>query len=525
MITNSTHRNALISPSRSITAKVGLYSGSTLLNTFNHTDALSSFTVSRSGAKKFFGYGVCQELELKLIDKERAINVSKNQHLKVSFVTGGSTVSPFPYFYINEITRDENTNQITIKAYDKIYEAKEHTVSELNLSAPYTVLDVVGKITKLLGSSYSLDVTTRDAFNVNYPDGANLDGTETLREVLDAIAEATQTIYYVTRYNNFSFKHLSKTGNPVLTIRKDDYFTLNNSDARILSDICSATELGDNVIASTEGVTGETQYVRDNPFWDLRDDIATLLNNAIGVVGGLSINQFNCKWRGNYLLEPGDKIEVTTKDDGVISTYLLDDKITYNGGIVAQTSYEYTENSGESANNPVTIGDSIKQTFAKVDKANKQIDLVVSDVSAQQEQISTIQMTQAEISTSVSDLTQNVDDEITSIRNEVSTKMTSEDVQIMIESQITDEASTVTTTTGFTFDADGLTINKSGSEITTQITEDGMTVYRSNDAVLIANNEGVKAEDLHATTYLIVGSNSRFEDINGNRTACFWIGG
>lgn len=524
MITNSTHKAALISPSRSIAAKVELYDGSTLLNTFNHTDALSSFTVSRAGAKKFFGFGVCQEAELKLIDKERAINVSKNQHLKVRFTTNGSIITPFPYFYIDEISRDENTNQITIKAYDKIYQAKEHTFAELNMSAPYTVLDVVDKITKLLGSSYALDVTTRDAFNVNYPNGANFDGTETLREVLDAIAEATQTIYYITRNNNFRFKHMSKDGDPVLTIRKDDYFTLDNQGVRILSDICSATELGDNVVAST-GSTGETQYVRDNPFWDLRDDIATLLNNAIGVVGGLSINQFNCKWRGNYLLEPGDKIAISTKDDGLIYTYLLDDKLTYNGGIVAQTSYEYTENSGESANNPVTIGDSIKQTFAKVDKANKQIDLVVSDVSDQQEQISTIQMTQAQISTSVSDLTQNVDDQMTSIRNEVSTKMTSEDVQIMIESQITDEASTVTTTTGFTFDADGLTINKSGSEITTQITEDGMTVYRSSDAVLIANNEGVKAEDLHATTYLIVGNNSRFEDMNGNRTACFWIGG
>ena len=58
----------------------------------------------------------------------------------------------------------------------------------------------------------------------------------------------------------------------------------------------------------------------------------------------------------------------------------------------------------------------------------------------------------------------------------------------------------------------------------TTITEDGMTVYRDSEAVLIADNEGVKAEDLHATTYLIIGNNSRFEDVN-NRTACYWIGG
>ena len=37
---------------------------------------------------------------------------------------------------------------------------------------------------------------------------------------------------------------------------------------------------GDNVSVSiTE--SGSTQYVRDNPFWDLRDDIDTILNEAI----------------------------------------------------------------------------------------------------------------------------------------------------------------------------------------------------------------------------------------------------
>ena len=40
----------------------------------------------------------------------------------------------------------------------------------------------------------------------------------------------------------------------------------------------------------------------------------------------------------------------------------------------------------------------------------------------------------------------------------------------------------------------------------------------------MADNLGVKAEDLHATTYLIIGNNSRLEDYNTNRTGCFWIG-
>ena len=518
MILNSTHRNMLISPARSITGKVELYNGSTLLNTFKHTDALSSFTVSRAGDKKFFGFGVCQEIEVKLVDRERGINIAKDQNFKVSFVVNNSTVSPTPRFYVSDVVRDENTNELTIKAYDIIHKAKSHTVSELNLKAPYTISDVVSKIVGFLGVSFSYDTITRDAFNAEYPTGANFDGAETLREVLDAIAEATQTIYFVNKSNALTFKHLRKDANPVLTIRKADYFELKSKENRTLSDICSATELGDNVTTAT-GNTGETQYVRDNPFWELREDIATLLDNAIALVGGISLNQFECKWRGNYLVEPGDKIAIVTKDDNTVISYLLDEKYTYNGGFSAESKWEYGKED-ETESNPNTIGGALKQTFAKVDKANKQIELVASDVQANEEEISKLEITTDSITSSVS----KIDNNVSNLSREVNSKMTAEDVSISIQTALDAGIERVTTSTGFTFNEEGLHISKTNSEVTTTITEDGMSVYRNNDEVLTADNLGVRAEDLHATTYLIVGNNSRFEDYNSNRTGCFWIG-
>jgi len=52
-----------------------------------------------------------------------------------------------------------------------------------------------------------------------------------------------------------------------------------------------------------------------------------------------------------------------------------------------------------------------------------------------------------------------------------------------------------------------------------------MKIIKDTDIVLTANNTGVDAKNLHATTYLIVGANSRFEDYDDNsRTGCFWIG-
>lgn len=87
----------------------------------------------------------------------------------------------------------------------------------------------------------------------------------------------------------------------------------------------------------------------------------------------------------------------------------------------------------------------------------------------------------------------------------------------------------VTTTTGYTFNADGLTIYKSGEEIKNLLDNTGMKVTRSDEEILTANNEGVSAINLTARQYLIIGGNSRFEDYANDtdtkRTACFFIGG
>lgn len=513
MIINTQHSNMLISPARTVVGRVELFEGSTHLQTFSHTDALSNFTLSRAGDKKFFGFGVCQKLEVKLLDRERAIELAKGQILKISFGVNGVFLYPAPLYYIEEVKRDENTNELTVTAHDIIHQTKSHTVAELGLQAPYTIGDVADAVADFLGlNSVRLVNIDSSSFDVSYETGANFDGAETLREVLDAIAEATQTIYYIDTNKNLVLKRLNVTADPVLTIRKADYFTLESKTNRILSDICSATELGDNVTTTT-GNTGETQYVRGNPFWELREDIATLLDEAIAAVGGLIINQFTCKWRGNYLTEPGDKIGIVAKDGSTVISYLLDDKYTYNGGFSADTTWEYGEKNGETADNPTTIGAALKQTYARVDKANKEIEIVAGETAE-------IKLTSDSVQTAVTKL----DNNMTDIIAEVNTKVTANDVSFSIQSAMEEGIERVTTTTGFTFNEEGLHINKTGSEITTTITEDGMTVYRKNNEVLVADNLGVKAEDLHATTFLIVGKNSRFEDYDGSRTGCFYIG-
>ena len=537
--------SAIYSSVRKIKAKAEFYENSALSAIYTGTDKIISFDIQRVGEDgKFFGFGICQRLNIHLIDMERALAVSTANSIVMGIGVqkndGTIEYAGYPTFYVSETHRDENTNGLSITAYDALYSATEHTVSELTLTKPYTIKEFCEACGDVLGVS----VSGADGFTLSYDNGANFEGTETLRDALDDVAEATQTIYFINSNNELCFKILDKSGAAVETLTKAKYITLKSGEGRRLQTICSANELGDNVSESTTQI-GSTQYVRDNAFWELRDDIGTLVHNAITAIGDITIDIFDCSWRGNPALEIGDKIDIETRDNGTLTSFVLNDTLKYDGALTEQTLWKYDENSAETESNPTSIGDVIKQTYARVDKQNKEITLLASSVEGYNEKIAQLQLTQNSISATVSsvvqnqtDLTNNLADlqgninqqnqsnaeQFETLTKKVDATMTSDEINLAISTEIAKGTDKVITSTGFKFDDDGLTISKSDSEMTTNIDEDGMSIFRNNEEVLTADNTGVNATNLHATTYLIIGNNSRFEDYGSDRTGCFWIG-
>ena len=530
IITKPVFENMINSPIRTFKGRVEVFQGSTLALICGCHDYLINFKVERVGEKnKFFGYGICQKLTTEFRDTKRELNITKEHSLEVEFGVGSDYIYPCPSFQVDDVQRDENTNNLTITAYDALYAAAAHTVSELDLPISYTIGQFAEICAALLG--IPMKTPEYESFNTVYSTGANFDGTETIREALNAIAEATQTIYYIDKDWELVFKRLDINGVPVAVIDKTKYIDLDSKDTYTLSTIVHTTELGDNVSAST-GLTGMTQYVRDNPFWEMREDIGGLVNSALEAAGRTSITGFTCSWRGNFLLEIGDKIGLITKDDSIITTYILDDVFSFDGGLSGNTQWSYEDNKTETHSNPSTLGEALKQTYARVDKANKQIELIASETSANSSNITSIRQDTDSINASVSSLEKKLDSSIENnntaieeLTKKVEVAMTDEQVQLAISTELAKGTDKVTTSTGFTFNEEGLTVSKSDSEMETTITEDGMTVSKNGDTMLTANNKGVEAINLNASTYLIIGKNSRFEDYGNDRTACFWIGG
>lgn len=539
MLINENALTALKSPVRTVEGRVYVYNtdGSTAYTLAKNTN-LKEFTVERIGDNsKFFGYGLCHKANVKVVDTKRVVDINTSHNIYPYFINRVPTtesIFPYPYMKVSEVHRDENTNELSITCYDLLYKAQSHTVSELELEAPYTIGTFATTCAYFLGlnGADAINVPEDDtsAFWLEFPEGANFDGTETIREALDAIAEATQTIYYINKNNWLMFIRLDVNGDAVLTIDREDYITLETKTNRRLTTITHTTELDPEGIPKTTGEIGSTQYVRDNPFWEQRDreDIETLLSNAIDAVGGLTINQFECSWRGNYLLEPGDKIEFITKDDEIATSYVLDDVISYNGALSEQTRWSYESSEAESKNQPITLGEAVKQTYARVDRVNHEVVLVASKADANESAISAIKITTDDITNSVkglADKTDTMNDNYEALYNEVQTKMSKDDYTIMINDVINENGvDKVITKAGFTFDDTGLTVDADDSEMKTQITEDGMKVFRKEEEVLTANNVGVNAINLTARNYLTIGKNSRIEDFGSDRTAIFWIG-
>lgn len=121
-----------------------------------------------------------------------------------------------------------------------------------------------------------------------------------------------------------------------------------------------------------------------------------------------------------------------------------------------------------------------------------------------------------------------VNKDVQNVSKRVEQTMTADQVRFEIQQKYQQGAETVNNKNGVTIDKTGINVDRAGAPTKTNINENGMKVSENGQVVLTANNQGVDARNLHATTYLIIGNNSRFEDYEENYekyTACFWIGG
>lgn len=109
-----------------------------------------------------------------------------------------------------------------------------------------------------------------------------------------------------------------------------------------------------------------------------------------------------------------------------------------------------------------------------------------------------------------------------------SLEQNAESIRLNVTSIMDNGVDKVKTKMGYTFDDEGLRIQRAGAAIENLLDNTGMYVTRSGETILQANADGVVATDVTVRNYLVIGNHARFENYNdgsgAGRTACFYVG-
>ena len=477
-------------------------------------------------------FGKCESSELKFkITNE--VDSLKDKKLNVSMILNGLTESPFQvgkYRVYSDIVSG-NRNYRNIVAYDEMYYILNSDITDwyISQSFPTTIKKLRDSLFSYLGIAQESQALINDNVSIEKTiESTSIKG----KDIIPYLCELNGVFGHINRNGNFQYVSLSNSINE--NISSSDYSSVSYEDFQtgLITGVHIKQEEGD--VGASVGTDVNKYVIQGNIFCygKTSDELVLIAENIFNKIKNIKYVPFSVTKTGNPCLEIGDKVSVSVRNKN-IETYVLERKLY---GIQMLKDDYNSKGLPDYSWSDVSLDEEIKQLKGKSNVLTRNLEETRSElVNLEEGTSSMIQQTSNSFNASIKSLEDNMkssDDatnqELESIRKELSLKATSDEIKIEFEKEREAGADKITTSTGYTFNEDGLRIEKSDSEMATSITDDGMKVTRSGEEVLKATSSGVDAVNLHAKTYLIIGMTSRFEDYYNEdgelRTGCFWIG-
>ena len=403
-------------------------------------------------------------------------------------------------YIVKESVKDEEKHSISLECYDLMLLSMVPYDLTIDYSTGVTVKNYLDAICDRLGWKKGYSSFYNSAVLL---DGEKYSSGDTFRDVLDDIAEVAggmigfvgdelRIIYptdngqVIDEENLKSLKIGKKYGpvNSVVLSRAPQEDNIYNQD---------------NSSIEEHGLT-EIRIENNQIIDSHREDFMAGICDALF---GLSFELYDLESFGIGYLSFGELFTLQTADGTLHKALMLCDDLTITQGVSESSYLEEPAATTTDYASASTTDKVLNKTILKVDKQAQEITAIVSKTN-------NIGSTVDGIAAQVTHLT------------EVMIDYDSVDIKI---STAIGEIDSITTSTGYTFDQDGLHINKSGEAMENLLDNTGMYVNRGGDNILTANNDGVDAINLRSRQYLIIGNNSRIENYGYGRTACFFIGG
>ncbi len=491
--------------------------GTELFSGVSGVNALQSVTLTQqvnAGTELTLGSACANMLEATLLTPEGGLNIAPGMELTLYKVTEVGARTKVGLFTAEKPTRP-SANLYKLTAYDRISWLDEDLTDWLeSLNGwPYSLYEFACMVCTACNLKLVNETIPNGDWQIPKFSARGITG----RQLMGWVGQACGRFCRATAEGNIEFawytpKDITLTPDgdlPVIAGQRSDYQTAPIDKVQIR---LTETDVGAIYGTGSNGYTITGNYLLAT---DVLEPLQTVAQGLYELLQAVTYTPCKVKIPANTEICPGDIISVTDRNGVTVSAYVMKK--------VQTGPYETLECTGSAYRDSSTATNSVKLTALSGSVLELQMSMegMRAENRRADGRTSSLEMTveglKADVASHNTDLT------------DISSRMTAveqnaEGLSVQVQSVKTDGVSKVNTATGYTFDELGLTVEKSGREIKTRISEDGMQVFKNGDAVLTANSEGVDAVDLHASTYLVVGGRSRFENYGADRTGCFWVG-
>ena len=482
-----------------------LYSGQGTIN------ALQTVTLTQqvnTGTELTLGSACANMLEATLITPNRGLTITPGTELTLYKVADDGTRTKVGLFTAEKTTHpSQNTYQLT--AYDRVsWMDRDLTdwLGSLN-EWPYTLHTFAQMVCAACNLTLGNDAIPNGDWQIQKFSAWGITGRQLMQWVGQVCGRFVRaTAEGVIELAWYTPREVAWENLPILRGRTEDYQTAQVDKVQI-----RLTEKDIGVVCGTGSngytVTGNLLLTAEAP-----EALQPVAQTLYDILRPVSYTPCRLSIPANTVIQPGDILSLSRGE----TVYVM--KKVQTGPV------ETLDCTGSPRRTSTTAANSGKLTalYGSVLELQANVNGLRAENRNADGRTAALEMTVEGIETQV--MQQNTDLADMAERM-TSAEQNAESLTLAVQTVQTDGVTKVSTTTGYIFDETGLTVEKSGCEIRTQITEDGMRVYKNKKTVLTASSEGVDAVDLHASTYLVIGDRSRFENYEKDRTGCFWIGG
>lgn len=478
-------------------------------------------------------FGCCEASVVKLKIRNEFGNL-QGKEMKISMVLNGNTAYPLQIgkYKVDSCELSGDKKSVNVTAYDSMYDIINSNVAKWyeSLTFPITLKSFRDSFFANLGIAQKSVVLSQDNMTIEKTISAEkLSGST----VICAICEINGVFGHINRDGAFEYISLSSASVGDETKSYGSGMFLSCEFEEYNTDQIESVQIREeeNDIGVIAGEATGNRYIVEGNFLlsgKTEVELSGIASTFLSAVGNIRYKPFKAMVQGNPCVEVGDVVAFYAKTE-TFGSYVLERKLS---GIQSLKDDFETKGTKEYTENVNSIANDVKQLKGKTNVLERSIDETRETIADTENDLkSEITKNVNEITQTITETNKNLKDETDALKSSQSTlSQTINDFKIEFEektNRVDDQGKEIEELkkTSFKFDTEDFTVEKEGSSLSTKINENGMRVLEDGEEVLVANNEGVDAKNLHATTYLIVGNNARFEDYQGDMTACFYIGG